>query len=326
MAGNISCPLCGATVQLPEEFQGRHVRCPKCQAEFVARPPTDITATPPKASWPSGSAAIQTELPASTESAPARSSWSRYGSADDSDTLADRIVSRGEFRPGGGLAVGTKLMLSLNLLLSVVSFGSDYLQYNLANRLVAGEDVPFAELNSNDARQMMLGLIHIGVYLVTVIFFVMWFYRAHANLGPLGAQEVTYTSGWAAGCWFVPFLNLYRPVQIAQEIWRNSEPALQPEGYTFVRPSTGSALVGFWWAGWLISNLIGNIATRMVWAVNSPSSLLAATSVSMVAEVASIVAAVLALAVVSSLDARQTARAEMLHSATGLSHNSDEYL
>ncbi|MBM3996772.1 MAG: DUF4328 domain-containing protein [Planctomycetes bacterium] len=31
---------------------------------------------------------------------------------------------------------------------------------------------------------------------------------------------LTYTSGWAVRCWFVPILNFYRPVQIAQEIWR----------------------------------------------------------------------------------------------------------
>jgi hypothetical protein len=58
--------------------------------------------------------------------------------------------------------------------------------------------------------------------------------------------------------------------------------------------------------------VITNISVRMEWSVNSPESLHAATGAAMVAEVASIIAAALALAVVSAIDARQTARAEAL--------------
>jgi Domain of unknown function (DUF4328) len=102
-------------------------------------------------------------------------------------------------------------------------------------------------------------------------------------------------------------------VQIAQEIWRNSDPDAVAGENIRLEASANSALIGSWWASWIISNVISNISVRMEWSVNSPESLQAATGAAMVAEAATIVAAALALAVVSAIDARQTARAEALH-------------
>jgi phage FluMu protein Com len=311
MADNIRCPHCGGTVLLPDEFQRRNVRCPKCQAVFVAPAATDITATPPQSGAPGGSASILAGLPESAESRPLRPRRLGDAAAEDPDALADAIVSRGNFRPGGGLALSVKVLLALDMLLSIVVLGSDYLQYNLATRLVAGEDVPLAELDSNDARQMMLGIVHFVIFLITAILFVMWFYRAYANLRPLGAQTLTCTPGWAAGCWFVPIMNLIRPVQIAQEIWRNSDPSAPPTHDVPVRPA-GSALIGFWWAAWLVANVLSQISLRIGRAANTPETLRSATGLAMIAEVASLLAGALALAVVISVDARQNARAEAL--------------
>jgi hypothetical protein len=231
----------------------------------------------------------------------------RRGAEDEEDLDASRTSQR-PFTSAAGLALAVKIFLVLNLLLAVVMLGSNYLQYELAARMIARVHVPDAEVETNDARQAAIGLLQLAVYLITAILFVIWFYRVHANLEPLGARNLKYTSGWAAGCWFVPFLNLVRPVQIAQEIWRNSDPnAIKGEAAT-----GSSALIGFWWAGWIISSVIGNIAGRMTLAVDSPESLRAATAVSMVDDVITIIAALLAVAVVASIDARQTARAEAL--------------
>jgi hypothetical protein len=52
------------------------------------------------------------------------------------------------------------------------------------------------------------------------------FRRAYRNLPALGAESPRFSSGWAVGAWFVPFLNLVRPKQIMDDIWRASDPAL----------------------------------------------------------------------------------------------------
>ncbi|HWY88522.1 MAG TPA: DUF4328 domain-containing protein, partial [Gemmataceae bacterium] len=172
-------------------------------------------------------------------------------------------------------------------------------------------DVPDADIDSNDARQAALGLLHLPIFIATVTVFVIWFYRVHANLEALGARQLTYTSGWAAGCWFVPFLNLVRPVQITQEIWRHSD----PNAMTGVGRSGNSGLIGIWWGMWIITSVFSNISARLAWSVNSPETLKTATVVSMFAEITALIAAILALAVVSGIDAGQTARAEAMRTA-----------
>jgi hypothetical protein len=311
MAETISCPQCRRSLRVAEEYQGRQVRCPACQGIFVFGPTTNITIQAPPPVRPESSSDVQPGPPAEDEP----ESWQprrRRRSTWDDDDLAERVIFRGEFKPAGALGVALKVLLALNILIGVVMIGSDYLQYQLAARLQAGINVQDAELNSNDARQMALGLAHFGTYIATVVVFVIWFYRAHRNLERLGARDLTYTSGWAAGCWFVPFLNLVRPVQIAQEIWRHSDPNVLPREDALFRPSGNSTLIGFWWAMWIISNVINNIAVRLNWAVNSPETLRSASAVGMIAEVGTIIAALFALAVVFAIDARQTARAEAL--------------
>jgi hypothetical protein len=223
------------------------------------------------------------------------------------------VESGRRFVPSAGLGLAVKIFLSLSILLEAVMLASDYQQYQLALRMIAGANVADAELESNDARQMALGLIHFLLFIAGAIIFVIWFYRVHANLEPLGARHLIYTSGWAAGSWFVPILNLFRPVQIAQEIWRNSDPEAIGPGDRYRDTSGNSTLIGFWWAMWIFTNILSNISVRMAWAVNSPESLRSATVMSMVDAAVTIPAALLAIAVVSAIDSRQMARAEALH-------------
>lgn len=116
-------------------------------------------------------------------------------------------------------------MLGLTMLADLVMLGSSYAQYKLLERVAAREVVLDAEIQANDSRQLAVGGLHFLVFFVTAIIFMTWFHRAYANLEPLGNPSLTFTPGWAVGCWFVPILNLYRPLQIAQEIWGKSDPS-----------------------------------------------------------------------------------------------------
>ena len=66
------------------------------------------------------------------------------------------------------------------------------------------------------------------VLLVCVGLLIAWTHRLYRNLEPLGFRELRFGSGWAVGGWFVPFLNLVRPKQIVNDIWRAGDPALGP--------------------------------------------------------------------------------------------------
>ena len=55
------------------------------------------------------------------------------------------------------------------------------------------------------------GLGHSLIYLITVIIFGMWIYRAAANIVSAGTDGFSYSPGWAVGWYFIPFANFFKP-------------------------------------------------------------------------------------------------------------------
>ena len=82
---------------------------------------------------------------------------------------------------------------------------------------------------------------------LTAISWVLWQYRAHANLRGLGRGHLDHRP-WAIGWWFVPIANLWMPFKVVREVWKASEPAEDPVAWIGVR--TWSVL-GWWWAMWI---------------------------------------------------------------------------
>lgn len=87
-------------------------------------------------------------------------------------------------------------------------------------------------------------------YLVTAIAFLFWFYRAYRNLIRTGIRDVRYGTGWAVGGWFIPFFNLVRPKQVANDIWKGSASA-GTVGIARWREVHLSPLVSWWWGVWI---------------------------------------------------------------------------
>ena len=123
----------------------------------------------------------------------------------------------------------------------------------------------------------MIEFLSIGavfVSLVTIAIVGRWIYRASVNAHAM-TDEMSITPGWAVGWYFVPFANLVKPFQAMKEIWLASH--RQGSGDD-VR---GSAILGWWWGLWLLSNLLGNITFRMEMAEGTdPQSLATAYFVS----------------------------------------------
>ena len=72
----------------------------------------------------------------------------------------------------------------------------------------------------------LLDLLTVGIYIATVIVFLMWLYRSCNNLRALGfgRRQISYSPGWAVGSFFVPFVNLVVPYRAVRELWQKSEP------------------------------------------------------------------------------------------------------
>jgi len=170
-------------------------------------------------------------------------------------------------------------------LLSVIS---TWLQILMIQKLDLA-NLNMEEIRANDSRQSIVFYINSLVLIATVVFFIMWFRRAYHNLQKAG-QITEFTEGWAAGGWFVPFMNLVRPYKIMVEIWEKTQRAIP-----HIIGSRSSQIVGIWWAVYIVSGIVSNIAYRMAEGNIGMDGLVNASWVHIAADLVDIAAAIVAV-------------------------------
>lgn len=205
----------------------------------------------------------------------------------------------------------------LAMLLDVVSVGSNLLEIRLLERAAAGGVITDDEAMFNDLRQGALGLAHFGLNIFIVVMFCMWVYRANKNARALGAQGMEYTPGWTVGWFFIPIANLWKPYQAIHQVWRASDPLADPRDPSAWEQSPNSALVGGWWAAWVVTNVAANVAMRVTapTLTSQPTieELLTSSWVSLGSDAVDIPAALLALLVSRGLYRRLELKAAAVH-------------
>ena len=172
------------------------------------------------------------------------------------------------------------------------------------------------ELQAAEDRQAVLTLAFFLAVLIAAIFFIAWLRRAYANLRALGVESLRFGTGWAVGAWFVPILNLFRPVQIVNDVWRGSHPYLEDRhGW---RDARVPQLIGLWWGAWIVSYVVGTVATFMLEDARRGSEVIDSSyGVAIASDLLTAVAALLGLAVVDRLTARQEAAAVRAYGSAG---------
>jgi hypothetical protein len=89
----------------------------------------------------------------------------------------------------------------------------------------------------------------------TILFFVLiflviwWFYRANMNIHSFGTKDV-YSPSMAVVWWFVPFLNLWKPYGVTQQIWNASKPESDIPN-TVEEKNSSRSMVKLWWIFWI---------------------------------------------------------------------------
>jgi hypothetical protein len=93
--------------------------------------------------------------------------------------------------------------------------------------------------------------------------FIPWFAAAYGNLRRLGVQHVPWSDRWAVGAWFIPFVSIWRPKQIANEIWRGSEQGAEVASERW-RLGEVSPVVHWWWGLFLAGGFVAAIGAGIV--------------------------------------------------------------
>jgi hypothetical protein len=149
------------------------------------------------------------------------------------------------------------------------------------------------------------------VHVAAAVLYLRWIHRAVTNAQHLGTP-LGWTPRQAVTAYLIPFVNFIRPYQVMKALYAASDPAALPDALTYrhrenadyrqgarelLEPTRWAfaAPIGAWWTLYMLDGLLGSFF--MVVAGPIPGAVLSALSF--------LAAAMLALLVIRSVDARQ---------------------
>lgn len=157
-------------------------------------------------------------------------------------------------RPNAQRARTAQILIFIVLVLTLVMMGGNISTFFLVDEILEG-NYDEERIAMNDRFTQVSAILWMVAYITSGITFILWFRRAYYNLNEV--VKTDYTDGWAAGAWFVPIMNLYRPFQIMKELFAKGIKALPSElAASF---SKNSGVLGVWWTLWIIGNILSRI-------------------------------------------------------------------
>jgi uncharacterized protein DUF4328 len=168
--------------------------------------------------------------------------------------IAALVVDGQGYEPLGSRRRAVAVVFGVLIAVDFLAIGSSLLELDLLGRVEAGEPVTTAEIDRNDDRQTALGAIQFALLIAAAVVFIRWLRAAYRNVDRLAPGLRRHGHGWAIGAWFVPFLNLWRPKQLVNDVWR--------AGGTRGAAEPLPVWLNLWWAGWLAVGILWNLAGR----------------------------------------------------------------
>jgi hypothetical protein len=199
-------------------------------------------------------------------------------------------------KSNGQRAKNAITLIWIVLVFEIISLISGYFQYDLLQTVANGGEVSTETASANDTREQIIGIFYLIAYIISGITFIQWFRRAYFNLH-LKVNHLSQTEGWAAGSWFVPFINLYRPYQIMVELYKETKELFIKKGLSFNQNYTTSSL-GWWWTLWIINGIIGQFVFRYSMKAESIDELTISTVAGMIGNIVGIPLALITIKVI----------------------------
>ena len=211
-------------------------------------------------------------------------------------------------------AINAITMLKVVFAISLIVLVSDVMEYNFLSELSeydlsndsSNELITKAE--ANDDRQGLVGGIYVIALLITGIFFIQWFRRAYYNLNQKRAMR--YSEGWAAGAWFVPFLNFIRPLEIMRDMHQEMKKSL---GSRYREIVSNESLVGFWWILFIGGRIISYFAVKQSLRADTISDFQLISGISIIAAIMEVISCYLAIRVVREFSKLEGVWAETIN-------------
>jgi hypothetical protein len=197
-------------------------------------------------------------------------------------------------------SAGLQVLLATSALTSVAmavlySWG----RTSLADELEAGRYGSSSRYDNLDLALTMLDLL---LLVATMVCWCLWQHRLARSLPP---GELRRSPGMHAGSWFIPVVCLWFPLQNMRDLW------------DACRPARGRAVLGWWWAFWIVSTILSRWADS-VGEVSDIGDFRSYNTAWLAVSLVWVVTSVLALYVVATLTRAALAREEQaLPAVTG---------
>ena|SRR5690242_1931178 len=201
-------------------------------------------------------------------------------------------------------ATVVRYLLIAVLVLKLIGIVSAWAQHGMLVGVQNGAELTTEQASANDGRERLIAMLAALFFLGTAIAWLMWQHRAYANLQLIGSRDTEHTPGWSVGYWFIPLVNLFRPYQITAEIYRRSELL---NGRDPIGGLSGPPLVGAWWAVYIVWGASIRFYTVMGKDSHTLETMLSTTNIELTSHVIGVVAAILAIQVIRSIDRFQQA-------------------
>ncbi len=158
----------------------------------------------------------------------------------------------------GALATAVMSFVGASISLALVDVVIEYLLYGRFSDANSLGDVQTATWDLYD-QSGLLALLSLICFIGGGITTMILMKRMADNAAMIRPDKADHKSHWAIWGWLVPFLNLVRPYQMMEQIWRGSfrsngqiSPGLPPT-------------MKFWWAAFIGMNIIGRAAPSAPW-------------------------------------------------------------
>lgn len=303
LGGERWCPTCGKDAR-PEQGS-----LPTPEALEAGRREADWLAQNPDAADAEWAAAHREHEEARLRRAALEGGWAPPGGSRE----PMRPPDFGRYRD-----LGTRAHVLRGWLLAFALLSALEIALEIDHLSILGQTDPSLYLATDDVagaedRLIIVNLVALGSILFCIIFFLVWFHRAYRNLLPLGALKLRYGTGWSIGSWFIPIFNAFRPKQIANDIWRASDPTVPSWPYPGTWQSLPVSMVlHWWWALYLLSGWLDRAAARGYGDWSTLEEAQRGSSIAIAADATGVVSALLCIWVVTRITGRQRERAAML--------------
>jgi len=166
-------------------------------------------------------------------------------------------------------------MFTLSIIIGIVAVVTGFSQYDLLTDVNNGVNVSDSIIESNESLNTIVSIIQTAIAVITVIAFLLWFYKAHKNTALVSKQPLKYSPAWSVGGFFIPLINLVLPYKVAKEIWYASSDNAYDFNQLNKKPMVGFIMT--WWLLFIFSSGASRLSSRLILKAEELKSFIEAT-------------------------------------------------